>query len=98
MFQISLDKAILVERFDFLHNVVKMDHNTILRFPAVLTCRDNRIRQRHEFLKYKNMAQYDPKTPNYVSPLDLIRNTDAQFSVMIAKTSVEEFNDFCKTL
>nr|CAG4643461.1 EOG090X0C5Y [Ilyocryptus agilis] len=93
-----MNKNILVDRFDYLHNVVKMDHATILQFPAVLTCREFRIRQRHEFLQHMNRAQYDPKLPQYVSPLDLIRYTDSHFAANIAKTTVAEFNDFLKTL
>ena len=93
-----VDKGILVDRFDYVHNVIGLDHETILRFPSILTCRQSRLKPRHEFLKWKNAGQYDPKSTNYVSPIDLIRDTDARFAVDIAKSSVQEFNDFCKTL
>nr|CAG4650434.1 EOG090X0C5Y [Sida crystallina] len=93
-----MNRHILVERFDYLHNVIKMDHDTIVTFPAVLTCRDFRLRERHQFLRFLGRHQYNPKEPNYVSPLDLIRGTDAVFACNVAKSSVLEFNDFCKTL
>jgi hypothetical protein len=88
----------LLDRFDYLHNVVKMDHETMLQFPGVLTCRSFRVKQRHGYLCYLNRAQYDPKLPNYVSPLKLISDSDSNFAVHVAKASVQEFNDFCKTV
>jgi mTERF domain-containing protein len=75
-----------------------MDHTTILKFPSVLTTRDFRLKQRHEFLRHLNHDQYDPKMPNYISPLDLIRDTDANFATHVAKSSVDLFNQFCKTM
>lgn len=75
-----------------------MDHTTILTFPSVLTTRGFRLRQRHEFLRHLNRDQYDPKMPNYVSPLDLIRDTDANFATIVAKSSADLFNQFCKTM
>nr|CAG4641991.1 EOG090X0C5Y [Eurycercus lamellatus] len=93
-----MNKSILVERFDYLHNVIKLDHETIIQFPRVLTCRVFRLRQRHEFLQYMNRNQYDPKLPNYVSPLQIISDSDISFAVQVAKSSIQSFNDFCKTL
>lgn len=95
---IVLDKDTLVDRFVYLHNSVKMNHETILQYPGVLTCREFRLKQRHEFLLHLNRAQYDPKMPNYVSPYDLVSKSDSSFAANIAKSSVVVFNDFCKTL
>ena len=97
-FQLFSDKPVLLDRFDYLHNTVKMNHESILRFPAVLTCRSFRTKQRHEFLCHLDRAQYDPKLPNYVNPLQLIRDSDSHFAVHVAKTSIQEFNNFCKTM
>ena len=92
------DKLSLVNRFDYLHNVIKMNHETILAFPAVLTCREHRLRQRNEYLRHLERDQYDPKKPNYVSPLDLISSNDSHFASYVAKTSLQHFTDFCKTM
>lgn len=77
---------------------MKIDHETILRFPALLTCREFRLRQRHGFLCHLNRAQYDPKLPNYVSPSQLIEKSEVHFAGQVAKSNVTEFNAFCKTL
>lgn len=88
----------LVDRFDYLHNVMKLDHESIMRFPGVLSCRNFKIKQRHEFLIHLNRAQSNPKLPNYISPLDIVKDSDANFAVYTAKSSIQLFNDFCKTL
>jgi len=93
-----MNKLSLVNRFDYLHNVVKMKHDTILAFPAVLTCREHRLRHRSEFLRHLERDQYDPKKENYVSPLDLISSSDAHFASHVAKSSLQHFTDFCKTM
>lgn len=93
-----MNKSMLVDRFDYLHNTMKMDYESVLRFPAVLTCRGFRIKQRHEFLCHLNRAQYDPKLPRYVSPLQIISDSDTYFAVHIARSSIQDFNDFCKTM
>nr|CAG4638695.1 EOG090X0C5Y [Cyclestheria hislopi] len=88
----------LVDRFDFIHNVMKLNHETILKFPAILTCRDFRLKQRHQYLCFRNRNQYDPCKENYVSPLDIIRGSDADFCLQVAHSSVIDYNNFCKTL
>nr|CAG4637305.1 EOG090X0C5Y [Ceriodaphnia reticulata] len=93
-----MNKSMFVDRFDYLHNVIKMDHELMLQFPALLTCRQFRIKQRHEFLCHLGRAQYNQNLANYVNPLHLIEDTDAHFAVTIAKSSIQDFNDFCKTL
>ena len=97
-FCITADKATLVERFDYAHNGVGFDHATLAAWPAVLTCRDHRLRQRHRFLVHLGRHQNDPKRPNYVSPRHLVAGTDVQFAADVAKSCVLQFNEFCKTL
>jgi len=93
-----MNKPSLVNRFDYLHNVVKMKHETILTFPAVLTCREHKLRHRNEFLRHLERDQYDPTKENYVSPLDLISASDSHFASHVAKSSLQHFIDFCKTM
>ncbi|XP_045122400.1 transcription termination factor 3, mitochondrial-like [Portunus trituberculatus] len=88
----------LMRRFDFAHNHMGLSHQQIVQFPHVLLTRDFRMRQRHGFLKLLGRDQYDPSKPNYVSPLALVSGTDAEFCLSLAKSSVQAFNDFLKTL
>lgn len=88
----------LMRRFDFAHNHMGLSHQQIVQFPHVLLTRDFRMRQRHGFLKLLGRDQYDPSKPNYVSPLALVSGTDAEFCLTLAKSSVQAFNDFLKTM
>lgn len=94
----TMSKNHLLQRFDYVHNVMGMDHDRIVLEPQIMSSRVFRIKQRHEYLKYLNRAQYDPKKPNYVSLLNLISGNDSEFCINIAKTSVELFNSYLKTV
>lgn len=95
LFMIHPDE--LKERFHYVHNIMKISHDAILKQPSVLGNRLYRTKQRHEFLQSLNKAQYDPKLPGYVSLVSLVVGTDAQFCKNVAKTSVETFNTFLKS-
>ncbi|XP_012254010.2 transcription termination factor 3, mitochondrial [Athalia rosae] len=88
----------LVELFDFAHNIMKLPHDIIAEQPHILTCRLHRLRQRHMFLVTQDRAQYDPQKPMYVSLKALVSKSDAEFSMDVAKTTVQIFNMFLKTL
>lgn len=75
-----------------------LSHEVIVEFPAVLTCREFRLRARHQFLQFLGRAQYDPTVPRYVSPLQIIRDSNVAFSVTVAGSDFATFNNFCKTL
>lgn len=106
-FQISLiydlqihfsGRSHVVECFDYAHNIMKLPHSLISEQPEILTCRLHRLKQRHMFLETQGRAQYDPKKPMYVSLKTLVSNSDAEFSIDIAKAPVETYNMFLKTL
>lgn len=88
----------MANRFDYIHNVMGLSHEVIVHFPAVLTCREYRLRARHQFLQFLGRVQFDPKLPLYVNPLQIIRDSDANFAVSVAGSSIDSFNEFCKTL
>ncbi|VVC24613.1 Transcription termination factor, mitochondrial/chloroplastic [Cinara cedri] len=94
----TMSKNHLLQRFDYIHNTMNINHDRIVLEPQVLSCRLFRIKQRHEYLKYLNRVQYDPTKPNYVSLLKLVSGTDSEFCLNIAKTSVEMFNSYLKTI
>lgn len=70
----------------------------IVEVPQVLTCRYFKVEQRDLFLKKLGRAQYNPKEPNYVSLVALVSGLDSDFAVNIAKSSVQTFNMFLKSL
>lgn len=75
-----------------------LSHSQLVQFPHVLLSREFRLKQRHEYLKTIGRNQYNPLQPNYVSPSALVAGDDAEFCNTIAKTSVQDFNDFLKTM
>lgn len=93
-----LDKHHLMERFEYLHNVVNMSHRQILEFPGALRMREYEMKERHLFLKSLGMNQYDKTQPNYVSLHALCSDKDVNFCKNVAKQSVQMFNSFKKTL
>lgn len=86
-----------LEKFNFVHNIMKISHELIADQPHVLTSRLFRIRERHNFLESLGRAQYNPKEPGYVSLKALVSGNDAEFCRDVAKTSVKTFNIFQKT-
>ncbi|XP_050360890.1 transcription termination factor 3, mitochondrial [Nymphalis io] len=88
----------LLERFNYLHNVIKIPHSSILHYPNVLLCRNFKVKQRHMFLENLGRAQYNPNKENYIPLKALIENTDSEFCKNYAKCNVDDFNLFLKTL
>lgn len=88
----------MVKTFDFVHHVMKIPLEIIAKLPEVLTCREFRIKERHMFLEKLGKAQYNPKLPNYISLLAIISGNDAEFSCEVAKSSVQAYNMFLKSL
>lgn len=88
----------MLNTFEYVHKTMEIPLEMIVEFPEVLTCRDFRIKQRYLFLKSLNKLQFDPKKPLYISLLDIISGSDAHFSAVVAKSSVQTFNAFLKTL
>lgn len=88
----------LLRRFDYIHTEMGLQHSQIIKFPQLLGQRDFRLHQRHSFLKALGRNQYNPTEPGYISPLAIVEGNDVHFSINCAKTSVQAFNDFCKTI
>jgi len=92
-----MSKNHLLQRFNYIHHTMDINHDRIVLEPQVLTSRLFRIKQRHEYLQYLNRAQYDPTKPNYVPLSKLVSGDDSEFCINLAKTSVEMFNTYLKT-
>jgi mTERF domain-containing protein len=88
----------LVSVFDYAHNVMKLTHQQILDFPEILKCRTFRVKQRHLFLELLGRAQYNPNLEGYISPKTLVSGSDSEFCQIVAKSTVEAFNIFLKSI
>ncbi|GIY62477.1 transcription termination factor 3, mitochondrial [Caerostris extrusa] len=94
-----LGRVQLKERFNVVHNIMGISHETILKFPEVFTRREFILKQRHLYLVHLDRAQYDPEQPLYISLHDLATLSDSEFcEKKCAKTSVTAFYEFLKTL
>ncbi|XDA79741.1 hypothetical protein R6Z07M_009713 [Ovis aries] len=69
---LTANKRKLTETFDYVHNVMRVPHHLMVRFPQVFNTRLFKVKERHLFLAYLGRAQYDPTKPNYIS-LDKLR-------------------------
>lgn len=88
----------MLERFHYVHNVMRISHKTIANNPDVLLSRVHRIKQRHLFLEKLGRAQYNPKKESYIPITALVKDTDVEFCKNYAKCVVDDFNMFLKTL
>lgn len=95
---LTANKRKLTETFDYVHNVMRIPHHVIVRFPQVFNTRLFKIKERHLFLAYLGRAQYDPAKPNYISLDKLVSMPDEIFCEEMAKASVQDFEKFLKTL
>ncbi|XP_050428535.1 transcription termination factor 3, mitochondrial [Adelges cooleyi] len=93
-----MSKHHLLQRFNYVHHSMGISHDSIVIEPKILSSRLFRIKQRHEYLKYLNRAQYDCTKPNFVPLIKIVEGSDSEFCVNIAKTSVEMFNTYLKTV
>uniref|UniRef100_A0A182T305 Transcription termination factor 3, mitochondrial n=1 Tax=Anopheles maculatus TaxID=74869 RepID=A0A182T305_9DIPT len=85
-------------RFEYIHRRMKLSHAEILQTPDLLLTRDVRIKQRHGFLKFLGKVQYDPKKELYIPLKSLAVGTDEEFVTEVAKSNMECYNRFLKTL
>ncbi|XP_059048902.1 transcription termination factor 3, mitochondrial [Achroia grisella] len=93
-----LNQKVLLERFHYIHNIMNIPHETILKSPGVILCRNFKLKQRHLFLEKLGRAQYNPNKENYVPIIALAEGTDLEFCNKYAKTNISDFNIFLKTL
>lgn len=95
---IFLAQRHMLKTFEYVHRNMEIPLEMIVEFPEVLTCREFRIKQRYLFLKSLGKVQFNPKKPLYISLVDIISGSDAHFSTEVAKSSIQAFNAFLKTL
>lgn len=91
-------RPVIIERLDLVHNIVGLSHETIVRFPKLITGPKFDIRHRFMYLKKLKRNQFDPKLPLYVSPSALYSGSDEKFCKIHAKTCVNDYKLFLRSL
>lgn len=82
-----------------MHNEEKFSHQEFVKYPGIFLTRERRLRERIGFLRSIGRAQFNPKKPNFVS-IDMIYSSgvDSNFCTTVARASVQEFNNYLKSL
>ncbi|XP_063780238.1 transcription termination factor 3, mitochondrial [Pseudophryne corroboree] len=91
-------KTTLTETFDFVHNTMEIPQHLITNFPQIFNSSLYRIKERHQFLTFLGRAIYDPTKPNYVSLDKLTSMPNHIFCEEVAKTSIQDFEQFQKSM
>ena len=92
------DKHKVAERYNYLCEEMEIEKHLMVAWPWILQTRIHILKQRHMFLKFLGKDQLDPKKENYVSLQALVSGEDSVFCEKIAQVTVQDFNDFLKTL
>ncbi|CAH0404763.1 unnamed protein product [Chilo suppressalis] len=93
-----MNQRALLERFNYIHNVMKIPHLVIRQNPEVLLCRNYIVKQRHMFLQKLGRDQFEPKKENFIPIMALAEGTDTEFCKKYAKCNIDDFNMFLKTI
>lgn len=88
----------IMEAYRFLVDVAKFNNQQLTDYPEVMRASLVQIKSRYSFLKTLKLDQFDPTKPNYVSLKDLIETDDKYFCTKIAKSSIQEYESFLKSL
>jgi hypothetical protein len=92
------DYKLIELNFDFLFNEMQLDRARFIEYPPILKQSFQQLRTRCLYLKYLRRQQFDPTKPNYVSLKDLCMKTNDLFCQRVAKTSLQKYLNFMKTL
>lgn len=95
---IDILRPVLLGRLELLHSQLGLGHRVIARFPKLIVGPRQDIEYRGEYLKKLKRDQYDPSKPLYVPPSALYDMSDASFCSRYAKTSVDDYKLFIKSL
>lgn len=92
------DYAIIQANFTFLSQVVKLTHTDIAAYPPILFAPLVLLKSRYSYLKHLDKLQLDPTKPNFVTLKCLNEPDDAVFCRRTARTTLDEYKKFLKTL
>ena len=92
------DFKILEANYNYITQVLKLNNEQILSHPPILQVPLYLIKTRYSFLKSLNRVQFDPTLPNFISVKNMIQTEDKEFIHKYAKSSLQEFQKFLKTI
>jgi len=94
---IDIVRPILIDRLDLIHNSIGLSHETIAKFPELITGPIMNIRHRAKYLRKLKRNQFNPNLPLYVPPPALCRGSDEEFCSKYCKTSLEDYKLFLRS-
>lgn len=94
----TMHETTLERRFNQLHDVMLIPHQSLVKFPYLLRVPVIVIKQRHKFLKTVEKAVYDPLEDGYTSLTAFTDYDDENFASKFAGVDYETYRNFLKTL
>jgi mTERF domain-containing protein len=86
----------MVNVFDYIHNIAKVPHEMIVKFPEVFTADVQTVRNRIDYLKLLGKDQFDPLEPLYIPLTAIAVMSDEEFANKFARTSEADYDLFLK--
>lgn len=90
-------RPVLIDRLDLIHNSIGLRHESIVKFPGLITGPRLDIKHRSDYLKTLKRDQYEPSKPLYVPPSALYEVSDEEFCTKYAKTDLDDYKLFLKS-
>lgn len=94
---LTFSKEAILEKYKYCFEKINVSPSGIARCPRVFQCSLKRIKERHEYLKHLGHITEETKIDDYGLGL-IITTSDKQFVERVAKTSLEEFEQFRKDM
>jgi hypothetical protein len=92
------DFKIIEANYSYLTKVMNLTDAQIESYPPILQTPLLLIKTRYAFLKKLNRVQFDPTQPGFISIKNLVDPYESNFIEKYAKTTLQEYQDFLKTL
>lgn len=92
------DFKIIEANYNYLTKVIKLTDQQIETYPPILQTPLLLVRTRYSFLRQLNRVQFDPTLPNYISIKNMIEHDEAKFLEKYAKSTLEDYKKFLKTI
>jgi len=92
---LTFSKNAMLEKYKYCFEQINVSPSSIARCPRLFQCSLKRIKARYEFLKHLGRITDEMRIDDYGLGL-IVTTSDKQFVEKVAKTSLEEFDQFKK--